>query len=56
MMVDEAKPVELIVRCECGFETQGRHAELVPVVQKHGREAHNMQVTRDQVLAMARPV
>ena len=47
---------ELIVRCDCGFEARGSEDELIPVVQKHGREAHNMQVTRDQVLAMARPV
>jgi len=47
---------ELIVQCDCGFEARGSEDELIPVVQKHGREAHNMQVTRDQVLAMARPV
>jgi predicted small metal-binding protein len=47
---------ELVVRCECGFEARGKEADLVPVVQRHGREAHNMQVTREQVLAMARPV
>ena len=47
---------ELIVRCECGFEVTGTEDELVPVVQKHGRDAHNMEVSRDEVLAMARPV
>jgi predicted small metal-binding protein len=46
---------ELVVRCECGFETRGVEEDLVPVVQKHGRDAHNMEVTREQVLAMARP-
>lgn len=46
---------ELVVRCECGFEARGRVKTLVPIVQKHGREAHNMKVTREQVLAMARP-
>ena len=55
-VVDESGSVELIVRCDCGFEARGEEAELVPVVQKHGREAHNMEVTREQVLAMARPV
>jgi len=54
-MGGQAKSAELIVRCECGFEARGSEAELVPVVQKHGREAHNMNVTREQVLAMARP-
>jgi predicted small metal-binding protein len=45
----------LVVRCECGFEVRGTEEELVPVVQRHGREAHNMEATREQVLAMARP-
>jgi len=48
--------IELVVRCDCGFEAHGTESKLVPVVQKHGRDAHNMQVTRDQVLAMARPI
>jgi predicted small metal-binding protein len=46
---------ELVVKCECGFESRGTEAQLVPVVQKHGREAHNMDATPEQVLAMARP-
>jgi predicted small metal-binding protein len=46
---------ELVVRCDCGFEARGDEAKLIPIVQKHGREAHNMEVNRDQVLAMARP-
>ena len=48
------RPV-LVVRCECRFEARGTEEELVPVVQRHGREAHNMEATREQVLAMARP-
>jgi predicted small metal-binding protein len=54
-MREEASPSELIVRCECGFEAKGPQAELIPAVQKHGREAHNMEATPEQVLAMARP-
>jgi len=46
---------DLIVRCDCGFEARGTEEQLIPVVQKHGRDAHNMDVTPDQVLAMARP-
>jgi predicted small metal-binding protein len=48
-------PVELIVRCECGFEARGQQAEVIAAVQQHGREAHNMETTPEQVLAMARP-
>jgi predicted small metal-binding protein len=51
----EKRQGELVVRCECGFEACATEAELVPVVQRHGRESHNMHVTREQVLAMARP-
>jgi predicted small metal-binding protein len=54
-MHDDPDGARLIVRCECGFEATGREEELVPAVQKHGREAHNMDATREQVLAMARP-
>jgi len=54
-MSEDAKATELLVRCDCGFEARGPEERLVPVVQKHGMEAHNMQVTREQVLAMARP-
>jgi predicted small metal-binding protein len=51
----ERRTGELVVRCECGFEARAVEDELVPVVQRHGREVHDMEVTREQVLAMARP-
>ena len=54
-MSQEARSTELVVRCDCGFEARGEEEMLVALVQKHGVEAHNMQVTREQVLAMARP-
>jgi len=46
---------ELVVRCECGFETRGTEDQIVPALQKHAGESHNMKVTRDQVLARAQP-
>jgi predicted small metal-binding protein len=54
-MTSDSNCRELVVKCECGFEARGEEAELVRQVQKHGREAHNMDATPDQVLAMARP-
>jgi predicted small metal-binding protein len=54
-VAEEPTSPELIVRCECGFEARGREADLVPVVQQHGRDVHNMEVTHEQVLAMAKP-
>lgn len=50
-----SSPIELVVRCDCGFEARGTEAKLIPIVQRHGREAHRMSVTREEVLAMARP-
>jgi predicted small metal-binding protein len=47
---------ELVVRCECGFETRGTEDQIVPALQKHAGESHNMKVTREQVLARALPV
>jgi predicted small metal-binding protein len=54
-MAEQTGAAELLVKCDCGFEARGSEDTLIPVVQKHGRDAHNMQVTREQVLAMARP-
>ncbi len=55
-MTGDITSAEFLVRCECGFETRGFAEKLIPEVQKHGQEAHNMSVTREQVLAMAHPV
>jgi len=42
------------VTCACGaFATRGTLDEVLPVVQAHGRDVHNMDVTAEQVLAMS---
>ena len=41
------------VRCVCGWETSGPEAEVVAKTQEHGRRIHNMEATREEVLAMA---
>jgi predicted small metal-binding protein len=46
----------LVVRCECGWEIRGTEDQIVPALQKHAGENHNMKVTREQVLARALPV
>ncbi|MHB1067637.1 MAG: DUF1059 domain-containing protein [Candidatus Nanopelagicales bacterium] len=38
---------------DCGFQTRCTLDEIVPQVQVHGRDVHNMDVTADQVLAMS---
>ena len=44
---------ELKVTCACGWETRGEEESVVAATQEHGRALHNMEATRDQVLAMA---
>ena len=45
-----------IIRCPCGTVVRGRDDEaLVAQAQKHAREAHAMDLTREQALAMAGP-
>lgn len=43
-----------IMQCDCGVVVRGEtDDELVTNVQKHAREVHDMEITREQVLAMA---
>jgi predicted small metal-binding protein len=54
-MAKAHKELVLIVKCDCGFEARGTDALIVPAMQKHGLEVHNMTATREEVLARARP-
>ena len=47
--------VTKVVRCDCGWHVEAEGDELVAAVQQHGRTVHNMEVTREQALAMAEP-
>ncbi len=43
-----------IMQCDCGHVVRGEtDDELVANVQNHAREVHDMEITREQVLAMA---
>lgn len=45
------------VSCDCGKTVREENEEeLVRVVREHAREAHDMELTREEVLAMAKPV
>lgn len=45
-----------MIRCDCGYVAQGDSDEqLVSVAQRHAREVHAMDLTPQQVLAMAEP-
>jgi len=44
-----------VFTCQCGVVLRGNtDEELVENAQKHAREVHKMDATREQVLAMAR--
>jgi predicted small metal-binding protein len=48
--------VDKIIRCPCGTTVRARDEEsLVVQAQQHAREVHAMDLTREQVLAMASP-
>ncbi len=52
----EVTQMAKIMRCDCGHVVRGRtDDELVANVQNHAREVHDMEITREQVLAMAQP-
>ena len=45
-----------IMRCDCGHVVRGEtDDELVANVQEHAREVHDMEISREQILAMAQP-
>ena len=41
------------VACACGWEVVGDEDEVIAETKQHGVDVHNMEVTREQVLAMA---
>ena len=45
-----------IIRCPCGTVVRaGDEESLVAAAQRHERDVHAMELTREQVLAMASP-
>ncbi len=45
-----------VIKCDCGYVVRGiTNDELVRDAQRHARDEHQMEITRDQVLAMAEP-
>jgi predicted small metal-binding protein len=41
------------VTCMCGWRCRGTEDEVVEQVIAHGREAHQLETTREEVLALA---
>ena len=44
------------VTCLCGWRIRGTEDEIVAEVIRHGREAHGIESTREEVLALATDV
>ena len=45
-----------VITCPCGYVVRGKDdKEIVATAQRHAKEAHEMELTREQILAMARP-
>lgn len=45
------------VSCDCGkVVREPSEEDLVQAVKEHAREVHDMELTREQILAMAKPV
>ena len=47
--MDDASP--FTNRCACGWEVTGSEDEVVDATIDHGRRIHNMEATREQVVA-----
>ena len=45
-----------LINCDCGRVLRGdTDDELVAAAQQHARDAHGMELTREQVMALAVP-
>lgn len=44
------------VTCRCGWRCRGTEDEVITQVQAHGRSAHGVETTADEVRAIWRPV
>ena len=48
--------MDKVINCPCGFVVRGANDdELVPKAQEHAKQVHQMELTREQALAMAKP-
>jgi hypothetical protein len=48
--------MEKEITCDCGWSVCGTDEELIVAARDHGRQAHDMVPTPEQVLATAKPV
>ena len=45
-----------VIKCDCGFVVRGDTEDaLVKAAQRHAKDVHDMELTPEQILAMAEP-
>ena len=48
--------MDKVINCPCGFIVKGEtDDQIVSKAQKHAKEVHQMDLTREQALSMAKP-
>jgi predicted small metal-binding protein len=48
--------MQKVINCPCGFVVKGdSDDQLVSRAQEHAKQVHQMELSREQALAMARP-
>jgi predicted small metal-binding protein len=49
--------MQKVINCPCGFVVKGdTDDQLVSRAQEHAKQVHQMDLSREQALAMAKPV
>ncbi len=43
------------VTCQCGWRVRGAKEDVVRAVQEHGRSTHQLEVSEEEVMALAVP-
>ena len=52
----DPNPTQWQVTCQCGWRTHGTQEEVVRTVRDHGRAAHQLEITDEQVMGLAVPM
>lgn len=45
-----------LVECDCGWSFSGEEEEIVVACADHGRQVHGLELSREQILAVAQRV
>ena len=48
--------MEKLIECDCGWTCRGSNEHLIAECRVHARDVHGMELTPEQILAVAVPV